>query len=61
MEAAHWMSTKDIRVGPVPKPTITTLKDAIVRTTHCTTYGSDLHIHLGKVERHHAKERHQAP
>lgn len=47
MLAAQWMGTKKIALGEVPKPTLTAPKDAIVKITHCTICGSDLHMYNG--------------
>jgi len=47
MLAAQWTGTKSISLNTVPKPTITAPKDAIVRITHCTICGSDLHMYVG--------------
>ncbi|KAI5194557.1 alcohol dehydrogenase GroES-like domain-containing protein [Aureobasidium subglaciale] len=41
--------TKKIEIGVVLKPTITVAKDAIIRSTHCTICGSDLHMYVGKM------------
>jgi threonine dehydrogenase-like Zn-dependent dehydrogenase len=49
MKAAQWTGTKSIEVGIVPKPMITASKDAIVRITHCTICGSDLHMYVGEL------------
>ena len=49
MKAAQWMGTQNIKLGTVPKPTITAPKDAIVRVTHCTICGSDLHMYVGEL------------
>ncbi|KAG9664773.1 alcohol dehydrogenase GroES-like domain-containing protein, partial [Aureobasidium melanogenum] len=49
MKAAQWMGTKKIEVNVVPKPVITAAKDAIVRITHCTICGSDLHMYVGEL------------
>jgi threonine dehydrogenase-like Zn-dependent dehydrogenase len=49
MKAAQWMGTKTIQLGTVPKPTITAPKDVIVRITHCTICGSDLHMYCGEL------------
>ncbi|KIW11001.1 hypothetical protein PV08_10300 [Exophiala spinifera] len=51
MKAALWMGTKSIELGEVPKPTITAPKDAIVRVTHCTICGSDLHMYNGDLNK----------
>ncbi|KXJ93988.1 S-glutathione dehydrogenase [Microdochium bolleyi] len=51
MLAAQWHGTKSIKVGEVPKPTITAPKDAIVRVTHCTICGSDLHMYAGALNK----------
>lgn len=47
MKAAQWTGTKSVKIGEVPKPTITAPKDAIVRITHCCICGSDLHMYGG--------------
>ncbi|THW06380.1 alcohol dehydrogenase GroES-like domain-containing protein [Aureobasidium pullulans] len=49
MRAARWTGTKSIELGTVPKPMITAPKDAIVRVTHCTICGSDLHMYAGEL------------
>jgi len=49
MKAAQWQGAKKIEVGTVPKPMITAPKDAIVRITHCTICGSDLHMYVGEL------------
>lgn len=49
MKAAQWMGTKSVKIGEVPKPTITAPKDAIVRVTHCCICGSDLHMYGGEM------------
>ncbi|KAL6242970.1 hypothetical protein RBB50_010070 [Rhinocladiella similis] len=49
MKAAQWMGTKSVKIGEVPKPTITAPKDAIVRITHCCICGSDLHMYGGEM------------
>ncbi|KAG9910427.1 alcohol dehydrogenase GroES-like domain-containing protein, partial [Aureobasidium melanogenum] len=49
MKVAQWMGTKKIEVNVVPKPVITAAKDAIVRITHCTICGSDLHMYVGEL------------
>jgi len=49
MKAAQWQGTKKIEVGTVPKPTVTAPKDAIVRVTHTTICGSDLHMYVGEM------------
>ncbi|KAH7025655.1 S-glutathione dehydrogenase [Microdochium trichocladiopsis] len=51
MLAAQWAGTKSIVLGVVPKPTITAPKDAIVRVTHCTICGSDLHMYAGAMNK----------
>lgn len=51
MLAAQWTGTKSIDVGVVPKPMITAPKDAIVRVTHCTICGSDLHMYAGDLNK----------
>ncbi|KOS38109.1 hypothetical protein ACN38_g11074 [Penicillium nordicum] len=49
MKAAQWMGTKSVKIGEVPKPTITAPKDAIVQVTHCCICGSDLHMYGGEM------------
>ncbi|CAD0058083.1 unnamed protein product [Aureobasidium pullulans] len=49
MRAARWTGTKSVELGTVPKPMITAPKDAIVRVTHCTICGSDLHMYAGEL------------
>jgi len=49
MKAAQWMGTKSVKIGQVPKPTITAPKDAIVHVTHCCICGSDLHMYGGEM------------
>lgn len=49
MKAAQWTGTKSITLGTVPRPTITAPADAIVRITHCTICGSDLHMYSGEL------------
>lgn len=49
MKAAQWMGTRLIEVNNVPKPTLTDPGDAIVRITHCTICGSDLHLYDGEL------------
>lgn len=49
MKAAQWMGSKSIQISEVPKPTITALKDDIVRVTHCCICGSDLHMYGGEM------------
>lgn len=44
MLACQYMGPKNMQINPVPKPMITAPKDAIVRVTHCTICGSDLHM-----------------
>ncbi|KAH7303879.1 chaperonin 10-like protein [Stachybotrys elegans] len=51
MKAALWMGTKSIKLGVVPRPTITAPKDAIVHITHCTICGSDLHMYAGDMNK----------
>ncbi|KAH9897099.1 S-glutathione dehydrogenase [Xylariomycetidae sp. FL2044] len=51
MKAAQWMGSKSIKIGEVPKPTITAPKDAIVRVTHCCICGSDLHMYAGDMDK----------
>jgi len=51
MKAALWTGTKSIKLGEVPKPTITAPKDAIVHITHCTICGSDLHMYAGDMNK----------
>jgi threonine dehydrogenase-like Zn-dependent dehydrogenase len=51
MKAALWTGTKSIELGVVAKPTITAPKDAIVRITHCTICGSDLHMYAGALNK----------
>lgn len=47
MKAAQWTGKKSITLGTVPRPGITAPADAIVRITHCTICGSDLHMYAG--------------
>ncbi|KAL1873156.1 hypothetical protein Daus18300_003975 [Diaporthe australafricana] len=47
MKAAQWTGKKSITLGTVPRPAITAPADAIVRITHCTICGSDLHMYAG--------------
>lgn len=47
MKAAQWTGTRSITLNAVPRPTITAPADAIVRITHCTICGSDLHMYAG--------------
>ncbi|KAH7048422.1 S-glutathione dehydrogenase [Macrophomina phaseolina] len=47
MKAAQWTGTRSITLGDVPRPTITLPADAVVRITHCTICGSDLHMYAG--------------
>lgn len=47
MKAAQWTGKKSITLGTVPRPGITAPADAIVRVTHCTICGSDLHMYSG--------------
>jgi len=49
MKAAQWMGSQSVKIGEVPKPTITAPKDAIVRITHCCICGSDLHMYSGEM------------
>lgn len=49
MKAAQWMGSKSVKIGEVPKPTITAPKDAIVNVTHCSICGSDLHMYGGEM------------
>ena len=49
MKAAQWIGTKSVKIGEVPKPTITAPKDAIVHVTHCCICGSDLHMYGGEM------------
>jgi len=51
MKAALWMGSKSIKLGEVPKPTLTAPKDAIVHITHCTICGSDLHMYNGDMNK----------
>lgn len=44
MLACQYMGPKTMVVNSVPKPMITAPKDAIVKITHCTVCGSDLHM-----------------
>lgn len=41
------MGTRNIELGIVPKPTITDPHDAIVRVTHTSIAGSDIHLYEG--------------
>ncbi|KAJ9202161.1 hypothetical protein DTO164E3_3090 [Paecilomyces variotii] len=50
MKAAMWMGKRNIKLGNVPKPTLTDPADAIVHITHCTICGSDLHIYEGELD-----------
>lgn len=49
MLATQWMGTESMVVGQVPRPMITAPKDAIVRITHCSICGSDLHMYSGEM------------
>ncbi|KAL3417447.1 Zinc-type alcohol dehydrogenase-like protein [Phlyctema vagabunda] len=49
MKAAQWQGTEKIEIGIVPKPLITAPKDAVVRVTHTTICGSDLHMYVGEL------------
>ncbi|KAK8130341.1 NAD-dependent aldehyde dehydrogenase [Apiospora kogelbergensis] len=52
MRANQWMGAKSLKIGEVPKPTITAPKDAIVRITHCCICGSDLHMYGGEMDKY---------
>ncbi|KAK8061944.1 Formaldehyde dehydrogenase [Apiospora phragmitis] len=52
MRATQWMGSKSIKIGEVPKPTITAPKDAIVRVTHCCICGSYLHMYGGEMDKY---------
>lgn len=60
MKAAQWTGTRSITLNAVPRPAITAA-DAIVRITHCTICGSDLHMYARRHERRHAARRHHGP
>lgn len=49
MKAAQWTGSRSVKIGEVPKPTITAPKDTIVRITHCCICGSDLHMYSGEM------------
>ncbi|XHF98414.1 hypothetical protein AWENTII_001967 [Aspergillus wentii] len=49
MKAAQWMGTRSVEVGMVAKPAITDPSDAIVKITHCSICGSDLHVYDGEM------------
>lgn len=63
MKAAQWTGTRSITLNAVPRPAITAAAaaDAIVRITHCTICGSDLHMYARRHERRHAARRHHGP
>ncbi|KAG9604178.1 alcohol dehydrogenase GroES-like domain-containing protein, partial [Aureobasidium melanogenum] len=50
MRAARWTGAQSIVLDDVAKPMITAPKDAIVRITHCTICGSDLHMYSGTMD-----------
>ncbi|KAL8722339.1 MAG: hypothetical protein Q9181_007510, partial [Wetmoreana brouardii] len=50
MLACQYMGPKTMVVNSVPKPMITAPKDAIVKITHCTVCGSDLHMYAGDLD-----------
>ncbi|KAF6806773.1 alcohol dehydrogenase GroES-like domain-containing protein [Colletotrichum sojae] len=51
MKAAVFQGTRSILIEEVPKPMLTAPRDAIVRVTHCTICGSDLHMYSGALNK----------
>lgn len=50
MKAGVFHGTQSIMVDEVPKPMITAPRNAM-RVTHCTLYGSDLHMYSGAMNK----------
>jgi threonine dehydrogenase-like Zn-dependent dehydrogenase len=49
MKATCWQGMHSVEVQNVPEPTIVNPKDMIIRVTHTTVCGSDLHLYNGVI------------